>query len=114
MAGYGYLLTTARTIRRNRTLDQQRALARQGENPATGNWWPWWREWTHMTDPVASILTRFTNGPHGTGARAGRVINARKKASSPVNGRKGARYGHLGARYGSLGPPARARKQGAR
>jgi len=60
MAGYGYLYTTAKTIRRNRTLDQQRALARQGENPATGGWWPAWKEWTHMTDPVRSIMARWS------------------------------------------------------
>jgi hypothetical protein len=101
------LLTTARAIRRSRPLSDQKAIARGGRSPATGNWYPSWIPWERMTDPVRAIMTRYTST---TGRAAGRKTSPAKKASSPVNGRLGARHGIKGARYGALGPAARARK----
>ena len=90
--GYGYLQTTAKSIRRNRPLSVQKQLARNGENPATGKWWPYWKPWTHMTDRVRSIMSRFSKGPNGTGARWGKVGGKAKSAAKTLaarqNGRK--------------------------
>lgn len=85
------LQTTARAIRRARPLAIQRQIAASGEHPLRGTWWPKWKPWTHMTDPVRAILTRFTKGPHGTGARAGRIggksRSLAKATAARVNGR---------------------------
>jgi hypothetical protein len=85
------LRTTARAIRRSRTLEQQQAIARRGEHPLTGSWWPRWKEWTHATDIIRSIMTRFTSGPHGTGARAGRIGGRSRSLAKATAARRNGR-----------------------
>ena len=76
------LLTTANAIRRSRTLAQQQAIARRGENPATGNWWPAWKEWTHMTDPVARIMSRWSGARAAYWGRIGGQSRSLAKAQA--------------------------------
>jgi hypothetical protein len=87
---YGYLMRTAKEIRRARPLKVQQQIARSGENPMTGRWWPRWKPWTHTTDMIASIMSRFTKGPNGSGARAARAQrgNASRRTASRQNARR--------------------------
>lgn len=86
---YGSLRTTARIIRRSRTLAQQQAIARRRESPATGNWWPWWKEWDHMTDPIASIMTRWSGARARHWGRIGGQSRSLAKAQAArANGRR--------------------------
>ena len=93
-----------RRIKAARPLHQLQSEALQGKNPVTGRWWPRWREWK-PTDRIRQIMSRFTKGPHGSGARWGRVggrsRSARKVTTARQNGRKStgrARKGTPGAR----------------
>ena len=102
MSAYGSLQTTARAIRRSRPLSVQKAIAARGENPMTGNWWPFWKEWHGTTDPVARIMSRWSGARARYYGRLGGLSRSLAKAhAARVTGR---RYGHLGGR-------PRARKQ---
>lgn len=82
------LLTTANAIRRSRTLEEQRAIARRGEHPFRGTWWPKWIEWK-PTDPVASIMTRWSGArARFYGAIGGQSRSAVKVQASRANGRR--------------------------
>ena len=89
MSAYGSLRTTARIIRTTRTLEQQQAIARRGENPMTGNWWPSWKPWHGTTDPVRRIMSRFTGARAAFWGRiGGQSRSAAKVTASRQNGRK--------------------------
>jgi hypothetical protein len=86
------LSSEAQQIRRRRTLWQQQQLAQNGEHPIRGTFWPRWVPYDHVPSMMASILTRFTKGPHGTGARWGKVggksRSFRKVTAARQNGRR--------------------------
>jgi hypothetical protein len=95
------LQTTAREVRRSRSLVQQQAIARSGENPRTGAWWPSWVTWEHMTDPVRAILTRFNKRDGRAqfwGKVGGQAKSPAKTAAARQNARKPDRPSTLRAR----------------
>jgi hypothetical protein len=95
------------------TLEERRQLEAHARGklarpPMDAPWFPRGKIWKTGRGWLWSVRTRFTPGPDGTGARAGRRTSWRKRMSCRRNGPLGARYGIRGAAYGVLGGRPRA------
>jgi len=78
------LTSEVKRIREARPLSEQRRIAASGQNPITGRWWPFWKEWK-PTQTIRMIFSRFTSA---TGRLAGMKRSPAKTAAVRENARQ--------------------------